>query len=120
MTMILSQENWKKCVIYLDDVLILGKTLEEHNNRLDLILARIKEAGLKLSPEKCRILQTKIHYLGHVISEEGVSTDPEKIESKKIGSYQLAKRRCRYFWDSAIITEDLLTNMRNYPNSLVR
>ena len=79
MNIILQRENWSKCLIYLDDVLIFGRTIKEHNERLSLVLQRIKEAGLKLSPEKCCILKTRVHYLGHVIDADGVRTDPDKI-----------------------------------------
>ena len=43
------------------------------------VLARVKEAGLKLSADKCKFLKTEVNYLGHVINKEGVQTDPEKI-----------------------------------------
>jgi len=83
MNIILQRENWSKCLIYLDDVLIFGRTIKEHNDRLSLVLQRIKEAGLKLSPEKCCILKTRVHYLGHVIDADGVRTDPDKITAIK-------------------------------------
>ena len=44
-------------------------------------LGRLRGAGLKLEPAKCELLQTKVGYLGHVVSQRGVSTDPEKIEA---------------------------------------
>ena len=73
------EENWHKCLIYLDDVLVFSKTLDEQFNRLRLIFDRIREAGLKLAPEKCYFLQTNVSYLGHTVSKEGVFTDKKKI-----------------------------------------
>ena len=83
MNMILQKENWLNCVVYLDDVLIFGRTIGEHNQRLSKVLKRIKDAGLKLAPDKCVFLKTEVNYLGHIINKEGVKTDPGKIESIK-------------------------------------
>jgi transposase InsO family protein len=80
---ILQKENWTKCLIYLDDILVFGKNAEEHNERLRTVLQRIREAGLKLSPEKCHLFRKEVSYLGHVISTDGVKTAPEKIEKVK-------------------------------------
>ena len=65
--------------VYLDDVLVFGRMLEEHNHNLGQVLERIKRAGLKLKPKKCRIAQTSVEYLGHVVSAQGVQTDPKKV-----------------------------------------
>lgn len=71
----------KEVLVFLDDLIIYSDTLEEHERRLLRVLGRLKEFGLKLSPEKCRFFQTSVRYLGHIVSEEGVQTDPEKIET---------------------------------------
>ena len=69
------------CLVYLDDVLVIGKTLDEHNENLAKVFARIREAGLKLKPKKCRFAQREVEYLGHIISADGVRTDPRKLEA---------------------------------------
>ena len=69
------------CHVYLDDVLVFGRTIEEHNQRLKLVLERIRAAGLRLKPKKCRIAQLTVEYLGHVVSAAGVETDPKKVEA---------------------------------------
>ena len=43
-----------------------------------MILKRLKECNLKLNPKKCKLLQTKVKYVGHIVSENGVEPDPEK------------------------------------------
>lgn len=73
----------KQVLVFLDDIIIFSDTLEEHEKRLLRVLTRLKECGLKLSPEKCKFFQTSVRYLGHVVSEKGVATDPEKISSLK-------------------------------------
>ena len=68
--------QWSSCLIYLDDVLIFGKTPAQHAQRLQLVLERIRMAGLKLKPEKCELFQTEVRFLGHIVSAEGVLPDP--------------------------------------------
>ncbi|GBN06476.1 Retrovirus-related Pol polyprotein from transposon 297 [Araneus ventricosus] len=69
------------CLVYLDDIIIVGQTFEEHLNNFRKVFQRLQNANLKLNPKKCRFFQKEIVYLGHVISEEGVKTDPEKIKA---------------------------------------
>ena len=68
----------KICAIYLDDLIIFSDSLEEHLKRWDMVLKRLKECNLKLNPKKCKLVQTKVKYVGHVFSENGVEPDPEK------------------------------------------
>ena len=68
------------CQIYLDDILVGSKTFEEHVERLLQVFSRVREAGLKLSPKKCALFRDRVKYVGHVVSEHGVETDPEKID----------------------------------------
>ena len=79
MEVVLSGVTRDGCQVYLDDVLVFGKTLCGHNTNLQRVLDRITEAGLKLKPRKCHFAQTAVEYLGHVVSEKGVQTDPRKI-----------------------------------------
>ena len=76
--------NLKEVLVFLDDLIVFSDTLEEHERRLLRVLHRLKEFGLKLSPEKCKFFQTSVRYLGHVVSEKGVETDSEKVNALKI------------------------------------
>ena len=71
------------CLLYLDDIVVFSETYEEHMERLEAVFQRLGDAGLKLKPAKCRLFQKSIKYLGHVVSEHGVSTDPDKIAAVK-------------------------------------
>lgn len=75
--------NRKEVLVFIDDLIIFSETLEEHEHRLVQVLTRLKEYGLKLSPEKCKFFQTSVRYLGHIVSQHGVETDPVKIEAIK-------------------------------------
>ena len=73
----------KEVLVFLDDLIIFSDTLEEHEHRLMKVLTHLKDYGLKLSLEKCKFFQKSVRYLGHVVSEYGVETDPEKIAALK-------------------------------------
>lgn len=68
-------------LVYLDDIIIFGKTLEEHEEHLKKVLKRLHDDGFKLFLEKCHFCQPSINNLGHVVSAEGVATDPQKLEA---------------------------------------
>ncbi|KRX75077.1 Retrovirus-related Pol polyprotein from transposon [Trichinella sp. T6] len=67
-----------KCLVYLDDVIVFGKTAEGHTARQREVLRRLREVGLKVKPKKCRLIKRKVAYSGHIISEKGIATDPCK------------------------------------------
>ena len=73
--------NLSCCIIYLDDIVVYARTIPEHLERLDEVLTRIGNAGLKLRPKKCFYFKSKLDYLGHVVSADGISTQPRKIEA---------------------------------------
>ncbi|GFS80162.1 NADH dehydrogenase flavoprotein 1, mitochondrial [Nephila pilipes] len=69
------------CLVYLDDIIIVGKTFEEHLSNIRKVFQRLKKANLKLSPKKSKFFRKEISYLRYVISSEGMKTDPEKIKA---------------------------------------
>ena len=73
----------KECLIFLDDILIFSKTFEEHLSRLEGVFSRLKKHNLKLKPSKCELFMKEVKYLGHIVSENGVQTDPEKVKALK-------------------------------------
>ena len=72
-----------KCLIYLDDVLIVGHNFEEHLNNLKEVLNAIQNAGLKLKPSKCHFGQRSVKFLGFQIADTGLAPDPEKVKAIK-------------------------------------
>ena len=84
-----------KCLCYLDDIIIVGKTFQEALDNLKDIFQRLREAHLKLKPKKCSIFQTHVSYLGHVLSEEGLSCDNSKIETVQTWPTPTNKREVR-------------------------
>lgn len=61
------------CLLYMDDIIIYGQTLQDHLQKLDSVLARLGEVGLTIKLKKCNFLQEKIKYLGNEVSKDGIS-----------------------------------------------
>ena len=68
MEMVLQGLQWEICLIYLDDIIIYGKTFEEQLERLQKVFKRLRKSGLKLKPKKCSLFQREVLYLGHIVS----------------------------------------------------
>ena len=66
-------------LVFLDDILIYSKSQKEHEENLRLVLQCLRDNQLYANVVKCDFFQSKIQYLGHVISGEGISVDPAKI-----------------------------------------
>ena len=67
------------CLAYLEDIIVFGRGFIEMLCRLDTALELLDQANLKLKPSKCAFGKTSVSFLGHVISDRGISTDPEKL-----------------------------------------
>lgn len=67
--------------VYLDDIVVIGETLEEHMTILRKVFQKLKDARLRINTEKSKFLQDRIVYLGHVIDGQGIRTDPEKVKA---------------------------------------
>ena len=83
MQAVLSGLEWNSCFVYLDDILIASRTLEEHLQHMKEVFGRLRDAGLRLKPKKCLLLRDQVPYLGHVISAEGIRPDPAKTDKVK-------------------------------------
>ena len=118
MNLALDGLTWTYCLVYLDDVIIWSATFEDHLHRLRQVFEKIRMAKLKLKPSKCQFLKTQVKFLGHVVSSQGIKTDPEKVESVKTwptpadvkelqGFLGLASYYRRFISDFSIIAEPL-------------
>ena len=70
--------------VYIDDIVIGGSTLEEHDARVIAVCEKLLQARVAISPDKCRWRRDNIKYLGHVIDAKGIHPDPDKIEAIKL------------------------------------
>ena len=67
--------------VYIDDILVFSRTLDEHLQHLQSVLQRLKQAGLKLNPQKCHFITQEVEYLGHIITPDGLKTNPRLVEA---------------------------------------
>ena len=63
----------------MDDVLVHGKTLEEHDERLMKVLSQLNDLGMTLNSEKCMFAHHSVKFLGHVIDRNGIHPDSNKV-----------------------------------------
>ena len=71
----------KFAMTYLDDIIIFSQDELQHLEHLEIVFSRLREAGLKMKHSKCDFFKSEIHYLGHLISPEGISPLPNKLDS---------------------------------------
>ena len=106
--------NW--CIIYLDDVIIFSTDPEEHIVRLRAVLQKLRAAGLKLKPSKCEFFKDRISYLGHIVSKDGVETDPKKVKLFENGLSRRQCMTCVVSWDSRITIGSLCSGILESQN----
>ena len=97
MDMVLTGLQWDSCLVYLDNILIVGKTFSKHLHNLRDVFGRLRGAGLKLQPRKCGFCLPVVGFLGHIVSATGVSTDPSKTEKVAEWPVPSTKREVQQF-----------------------
>ena len=70
----------KFVVVFIDDILIYSKNNEEHTQHLPIILPRLREHKLYAKCSKCEFWLDRVQFLGHVLTPEGISVDPSKVQ----------------------------------------
>ena len=93
MSEVLKEINWKFCLMYINDI-TFSKSFQQHLQHLTQVFDRLIEANLKLQSPKCLFALPKVPYLGHIISENGISPNPEKISA--VSSFPAPKYK-KYF-----------------------
>ena len=71
--------EYRFALIYIDDIIIFSKSVEEHLSHLEEVFKRLRGANVKLNPKKCSFVKQKVEYLGHVVTPDGISPDPGKV-----------------------------------------
>ena len=81
MEVVLRGLQFDKCLVYLDDIIVMGKDFETALNNLRAVFLRLRQAGLQLKVSKCLLLQKSVVFLGHRVSDQGVTCDQSKTET---------------------------------------
>ena len=79
------------CLVYLHDIIILGNILEEHLENIRKIFQTLRQANLKVQINKSNFLRKEVEYLGHIVTENGVKPNPNKIAAIK--NFPITKKR---------------------------
>ena len=96
-SLVLHGMSWTKVIAFLDDIMVLGKSFEEHYANLAQVLQRFCEHGLKLKPRKCNLFQRSVLFLGKRVSEEGIEINPANIEKVKTWPIPRCRREVEAF-----------------------
>ena len=83
MEMCLGDQQYLTLLFYLDDICIFSSSVDEMLNRIEMVLKHLQDFNLKIKPKKSFFFQSKVLFLGHILSKEGISLNPEKIQKVK-------------------------------------
>lgn len=78
---IFGDQNFMSMLCYLDDILVFAPDEQLALERLEMVFHRLQTHNLKLSQKKCHFMKPSVKFLGHIVSSEGVTTDPEKVRA---------------------------------------
>ena len=80
MDLVLRGMTWISVLVYIDDIVVYGKTFEILRDKLEEVFTRLRKANLKLKPTKVKLFQEEITFLGHIVSARGIAMDPSKVQ----------------------------------------
>ena len=83
MEMCLGDQQFVTLLLYLDDICIFAVSIDEMLDHIELVFKWLEDFNLKIKPKKCHFFQHSVTFLGHVLSAEGISANPEKVEKVK-------------------------------------
>ena len=83
MEMCIGDQQYVTLLFYLDDICIFAETADQMLDRIEFVFSRLKEFNLKIKPKKSHFFQSSVTFLGHILSANGVSPNPEKVAKIK-------------------------------------
>ena len=81
MMLILKGLTWKEVLAYLDDIMILGCSFNDHLDNIVQVLERFRKYNLKLKAKKCLLFQREVLFLGKIGNRNGISVNPESVRA---------------------------------------
>ena len=81
MSLVLAGVSWDVCIAYIDDLIVLGRSFDEHLSNLDSILKRLVAHNLKIKPRKCSLFKSQVNYLGHTVSNKGILPNAGNVQT---------------------------------------
>lgn len=126
---IFGDQNFLSLLCYLDDVLVFAPTEELALERLEMVFQRLKAHNLKLAPKKCHFLQKSVRFLGHVVSADGIRSDPDKVvaitsltesDLMEPGTNVPSQRRIRAFLGMVVFYQQFIESCSSIAKPLFR
>ena len=105
---------------YLDNIMIYSKTEWDHLNHIKLVFDQLGTANIELKMSKCDFFKSKIHYLGHLISQNGISPLPEKLDEIRTMSPPQNIKELRQFLGLSGYYRDYINHCTDIINSLTK
>ena len=90
----------KETLVYMHDIIIHANTLTEHDKRVRQFFSRLAQTNLVLQPDKVHLLRKEVAFLGHIISQRGVKSDPGKVKAVRelVRESKRSTKRKRISW----------------------
>ena len=108
------------CICYIDDILVYGSSMEEHDRRLEEVLKRLDGKDFRLNTEKCAFASSQIQFLGHEITSGAIHPHPENIRAIKDASTPKTTKDVKRFLGMLTYYQDFLPNLANHTEPLRR
>ena len=110
--------SWRIALPYLDDTLIHSQSLEEHFDHLEMVLQAFAKANMKLGPTKCALFRTRVKFLGHRISKEGISVDDRYVQVVKDWPLPNTRHQVRVFYGKVSYYRRFIRNFQQIASPL--
>lgn len=121
---ILREHIGVRCYVYIDDIIVFGTSEDEHLKNLELVFKTLEQANMKVQADKCEFLKESVEFLGFIVSRNGITTNPKKVEAinnfptprtlKELRSFLgLAGYYRRFIRDYAKLASPLTSLLRN-------
>ena len=104
---ILNRFKWKTCLVYIDDIIIFSKTVDEHIDHVDEILGIFRTSSVTLNINNCKFFSDSVEYLGHVVRPGKREVDGANTKSLRDDRPPTKKRKFGFSLDYSMYTADL-------------
>ena len=88
MDKVLAGLKWVFCMVYIDDVIVFSKSVDEHLDHLKQVFSRLHDYNLKVKPSKCNFMHQELPFLGHIVTAKGILPDPKKLPNSTTGQHR--------------------------------
>lgn len=119
MNEVLKQFLQKFVIKYLDDILVFNRSKEEHLKHLRMVMTRLHEEKLQINLKKCVFMQTKLVYLGFVVSKDGLKMDKEKVQAIIDWPTPRSAMEVRIFYDIASFYRKFIKNFSHVATPIL-